>query len=190
MEKLDPRLHPFRPDMAAAHLRGSVAAPRYVEGALFQVSAAIAPLRAAPDPTAEQDTQLHFGEVFTVYHEEGGFGWGQALSDGYVGYVAMEALSAPVLAPTHRVTALRTYVFSEANLKSAPHFLLSMNAQVTVEGVSGAYAKIARTGWVAARHLAPIGQGFAADWVSIAERMRGAPYLWGGKRAWAWIAPA
>lgn len=179
----DPRLHPYREDLAAAHLQGVIAAPRYVEGGGYQVSAAVAPLRERPDPVAEQETQLLFGETFTVYEERDGFAWGQAARDGYVGYIAMEALSAPVVAPTHRVIALRTYVFAEANLKTAPHFLLSLNALVTVEAREGRYAKLARTGWVGDVALAPLDENFAEDWVAVAERFLGAPYFWGGKES-------
>jgi cell wall-associated NlpC family hydrolase len=178
----DPRLTPARPDLAASHLRGQVEAARYADANLMQVSAAIAPLRASRAPDAMQETQIQFGETFAVFEERDGFAWGQAKLDGYVGYVDMEALSAPLVAPTHRVSALRTYVFSDANIKSAPHFLLSLNALVTVEAIDGKLAKIARTGWVPAHHLQPI-DVFAPDWVAQAERFLHAPYQWGGKES-------
>ena len=49
--KPDRRLTPARPDLAAAHLRGVVAAPRYAEGSAMQVVEASAPLRREPAPT-------------------------------------------------------------------------------------------------------------------------------------------
>jgi len=182
MPDFDPRLTPARADLAAKRLEGAVTAERFVEGVAYQVSAGVAPIRRAPLGDAMQETQLLFGETFTVYEEKDGWGWGQSDVDGYVGYVAMEALSAPPLAPTHRVAALRTYVFSRADLKSAPLFLLSLNAKVSAEGREGRYVKIARAGWVAEQHLAPLDQP-AADWVAVAERFLGAPYFWGGKES-------
>jgi cell wall-associated NlpC family hydrolase len=179
---LDPRLTPARADLAAASLRGRVTAARFVEGVEYQVSAGVAPLRGAPRGDAMQESQLLFGERFRVFEEKDGWAWGQAAQDSYVGFIDMEALSAPVITPTHRVCALRTYVFSEPSIKSAPHFLLSLNAEVTVEADDGKLAKIARSGFVPSIHLRPIGQ-FAPDWVAEAERFLHAPYQWGGKES-------
>ncbi|MBU6373387.1 MAG: C40 family peptidase [Alphaproteobacteria bacterium] len=182
MADFDPRRTPARADLAAAHLRGQIEAPRYAEGALHQVTAAVAPLRAKPDIDAEQETQLLFGEVFTVYDEADGYAWGQSQLDGYVGYVDVEALSAPVVPATHKITALRTYVFSRASLKSAPHYLLSLNARVTPEAQEGRYVKLVRSGWVPAIHIAPLDHA-EPDWVAVAERFLGSPYQWGGRES-------
>jgi hypothetical protein len=48
MTKLDPRLTPARPDLAAAHLRGLVTAPDYVEGRAMQVVLGVGDVRRAP----------------------------------------------------------------------------------------------------------------------------------------------
>lgn len=182
MAAFDPRLTPARPDLAAKHLEGQVQAARFVEGTPYQVSAGVAPIRRAPQADAMQETQALFGETFVVYDEQEGWGWGQATLDGYVGYVDMAALSAPPLDATHRVSALRTYVFSKPDLKSAPLFLLSLNAKVTFEAKADRYIKIARAGWVFEAHLAPLGTR-EQDWVAVAERFLGAPYFWGGKES-------
>lgn len=179
---MDKRLTPARPDLAAKHLEGRIAAERFAAGVDYQCSAGAAPIRRAPVGDAMQEDQLLFGEVFTVYEEREGWGWGQSGRDQYVGYVAMEALSAPPLAPTHRVSALRTYCFSAPDLKSAPLFLLSMNAKVTAREHKDRYVKIARAGWVFAGHLAPL-EAPAPDWVAEAERFLGAPYFWGGRES-------
>jgi len=179
---MDKRTTPARPDLAARHLQGLVQAERFVEGVDYQCSAGVAPIRRAPAGDAMQEDQLLFGEVFTVYEEREGWGWGQSGRDQYVGYVAMEALSAPPLAPTHRIRALRTYCFSQPDLKSAPLFLLSMNAKVTVQEQRDRYVKIARAGWVFEGHLAALHE-HAPDWVAEAERFLGAPYFWGGRES-------
>ena len=44
----DPRLTPARPEVAAKYLEGKVKAARFVEGEVFEVADAIAPLRQAP----------------------------------------------------------------------------------------------------------------------------------------------
>lgn len=182
MDALDKRITPARPDLAAKHLEGRVAAARYVEGAPHQASVGVAPIRRAPQDDAMQEDQLLFGEVFTVYEEKDGWGWGQSARDQYVGYVDMAALSAPPIPPTHRIKALRTYCFSAPDLKSAPLFLLSMNAKVSVEQRQDRYAKIARAGWVFEGHLAGL-EETAPDWVAEAERFVDAPYFWGGRES-------
>lgn len=178
----DPRVTPARPDLAAAHLRGQIEAARFVEGQTFQAHLGGVPIRRAPDAAAMQEDQLLFGEVFTVYEQKDGWGWGQSAHDDYVGYVEMAALSAPPIVVTHRICALRTYAFSAPDLKSPPLLLLSLNAKARLEREEAGYAKLARTGWVPLRHLAPLAQT-DADWVGVAEQFLGSPYLWGGRES-------
>src|SRR5882724_916744 len=104
MVALDPRLHPFRPEIAASHLRGQVEAKRFVEGKRYQVLDAIADVRRAPSHEARLDTQALLGEIVTVYESEEGWAWGQLESDGYVGWLSANALGAPGPAATHKVT--------------------------------------------------------------------------------------
>lgn len=149
----------------------------------YQVTAGVAPLRRTPEEDGAQDTQLLAGEVFKVEREETGFGYGTARLDGYRGWVDMAALSAPVLIPTHKVSALRTYVFSEPDLKSAPVCLLSLNAKICSGRRSGKFVEAQRMGWVFEGHLNPLGENLEPDWVAVAERFEHAPYLWGGKES-------
>ena len=181
-DEFDPRTTPARPDVAAKFLEGKVQAARYAEGVLKQVSAASVALRRRPAPDAIQENQLLFGETFAIYDEADDWAWGQATLDDYVGYARTEAFSADVVAPTHRVIALRTYVFSRPSAKAPPSMLLSMNARVTELGREAGYVAIARGGYVFADHLAPL-EAAAPDWVAQAERFVGAPYLWGGRES-------
>ncbi len=178
----DPRITALQGDMASLALQGLIAAKTYKTPMSMQVSAAVVPIRAAPVGDAEQWDQIIFGEGFDLLAEVDGFGWGQARRDGYVGYVDLAALSAPVLAPTHRVSALRTYGFSEPSIKSAPIGLYSLNALVTVEGRDGRFVRTARAGWFVESQLSPIGQ-CETDPVSVAERFLGTPYQWGGRES-------
>ena len=94
MGQLDPRLYPYRPDLAAARLEGRVEATRYVAGTCRQVRNGVAALRRAPAAGAELVSQLLGGEVVTVYDEADGWAWVQNQTDGYVGYTPAAALSA------------------------------------------------------------------------------------------------
>jgi hypothetical protein len=177
----DPRLTPARPDLAAKYLEGKVQAARFVEGEPFEVIAAVAPVRRAPTADAELMTQALKGERVTIYdHNSEGWAWGQLDSDGYVGWLPDAALAKPGPAPTHRVSALRTFAFPGPTIKLPPVETLVMGSILTVAREDGAFA-ITREGWhLPGSHLAAIGHR-EADFVAVAERFVGTPYLWGGK---------
>lgn len=182
MSDFDPRNTLAREDLAAEALEGIVRAARYARPEPMQCVAASAAIRRAAEAGAEQMDQLLFGEVFEVLERRDGWFWGQARRDGYVGWVAEAALAGPVIAPTHRIGALRTYAHAEPDVKSAPGALLTMNALVTVEAREGRFARVARAGWVAEAHLADL-LNFERDMAGVAELYLGAPYQWGGRES-------
>ncbi len=180
MTPLDPRLTLARGDVAVLALEGVQDAGRYLTPGPMQTAFAVAAIRREPSRTAEQLDQLVFGERFDVLERQGGWGFGQALRDGYVGWVRLDALAPAGPPPTHWVSALRTYVFSEPSIKSAPLARLSMNALVRVESADGRFATLAGAGFMSQRHLSPLGV-WAQDPAAVARSYLGAPYLWGGR---------
>ncbi len=181
MHDFDPRVTPARADVAAKFLEGKVAAPRYVEGRDFQIIAPQAPLRQAPRPDAPLDTEALKGERVTVYDEnEEGWAWGQLAADNYVGWLPRGALAPPGAAPTHKVAALRTFAFPGPSIKLPPVEAFPLGAKFAVTRVEDRMA-VTETGfYIPAIHLKPIGDN-ESDFVAVAERFLGAPYLWGGK---------
>jgi cell wall-associated NlpC family hydrolase len=178
----DPRTTLWRDGIAARGLEGVMAAEVYLDPQTMSCAAAATAIRAAPEAGAEQMDQLLFGERFDVIEEEGAWLFGQAMRDGYVGFVEAAALRPAGAAPTHRVSALRTYAFAQSSIKSHALGPYSINSLVAVEAVEGKLAKVAGAGWMAAAHLSPIGV-FEEDWAAVAERFQGAPYLWGGRES-------
>jgi cell wall-associated NlpC family hydrolase len=178
---LDPRLTPYRPDLAAKNLEGQVDAARFVEGTLHEVIEPQAPMRRAPAPDASLDTEALMGERVTVYETtDEGWAWGQLHDDRYVGWLPDAALGAPGAAPTHRVAALRTLVFPGPDIKLPLLTALPLGARVAVVRHEGRFAVTEGGGYVPTQHLAALDE-VAADFVAVAERFVGAPYLWGGK---------
>ena len=179
---LDKRLNPYRPDLAAAYLRGEVEADRFVESEDFQVTAPRAPLLRRPEDTAPMDTELLYGETFRVYETEGDWCWGQSAQDDYVGYVSVDLLKTQKSAVTHRVVSLRTFIYPEADIKSRPATPLSMNAKLVVTGAAAKFVELESGGYVVSSHLSKI-DSYASDFVAVAEEFLGVPYLWGGRDA-------
>ena len=180
--KHDPRITPWRDGIAARGLEGLMEAEVYLDTRTMTCVAAASAIRAAPDANAEQIDQLLFGERFEVLEEEGAWRLGQALRDGYVGYVEAASLTLVETPITHRIAAIRTYAFAEPSIKSRAAGPYSINALVSVEAVEGRLAKVAGAGWITASHLAPIGTT-ENDWASVAQQFLGAPYLWGGRES-------
>jgi cell wall-associated NlpC family hydrolase len=176
----DPRITPARPDLAAKHLEGKVDAARFVEGEECEVIDAQAPIRAEPSPEAPLMTEALLGERVTVYElNDEGWAWGQLADDGYVGWLPANALLAPRAAPTHRVSALRTLAFPGPSIKLPPAVMLPFGARILVMREQERFA-VSPLGFVPAAHLAPLDQ-HAREFVAVAERFLGTPYLWGGK---------
>ena len=184
---LDPRLNAFRPDLADSRLEGSVDADRFVEGTLRRVAAPSAALRHAPRPDAALDSELLRGELFRVFEEtDEGWSWGQNQTDGYVGYTASDALGPVAPEPTHRITALRTFVYPAPDTKLPARSALSFGAAVSVTGETETrgtrYCLLAGgEGAIVAIHAAPIDAPPEPDYVAVAERFIGTAYLWGGR---------
>ena len=176
---LDPRVHPFRADIAASFLKGRVDAARYTDGTPRRVVVGVLDVRSAPDVIATRITQGLFGEIFIVHEEAGGWAWGQAQVDGYVGYVRADGLG-DLDEVNHEVIALRSFAFVKPDIKTEAAVTLHMTSRVRVIERFGALCLTDAGGWVPAMHLAPIGK-VEEDHVTVARRFVGAPYLWGGR---------
>ncbi len=96
-ERLDPRIHAVRDDLCDLALAARHFAPHYAAAIGRCCRVPYAPLMTAPDPDAEQGSEVLAGEYFFVLDERshgaaGHWAWGYCGHDHYVGYVPSAAL--------------------------------------------------------------------------------------------------
>lgn len=171
------RVNAVRRDIADVALAGRLFAPHYACAQIFGCADAFAMVRSAPDAGAEAVSQLLHGEGFAVLDIAGGWAWGYCGHDHYVGYVPAGALAAPVAA-THAVSAPLALVFAAPDIKSEVVARWPMGARFAGEERNGFIACDA--GYLHRRHVAAV-DAAEPDPVAVAERLIGAPYLWGGR---------
>jgi cell wall-associated NlpC family hydrolase len=181
MPAFDPRVTPLRDDLAAKYLEGKVKAARFVEGAVMEVISPQAPLRHEWRPDAPLDTEALKGERVTVYDANlEGWAWVQLAADNCVGWLPGAALGPAGAPATHWVAALRTFVFPGPSIKLPPIEALPFGAKINIERMKDQMAVTSSGFYVPLAHLKPVGEN-EIDFVAVAERFLGAPYLWGGK---------
>ena len=140
----------------------------------------MAPLRHAPSPDAPLDTEALKGERVTVYEtNDEGWAWGQLDADGYVGFVPAAALRDPARRRRKGLRTAHTCVSRPVDQASP-----SRGCRSDAGSPSPATSRRSRSPPLAAmcRHATWCrSTGYENDFVAVAERFLGAPYLWGGK---------
>lgn len=178
-QSYDPRIVAIRPDLADIAVAGQHFAPHYAAPMMSSCVLPSAVLRGAPSLDADQTSELLFGEGFALLDLTGGWAWGYCLADHYVGYLAADALGAPI-APTHRVRASEALLHSAPDAASGGSAVLPRGALVMGEPEGE---------WLATAHgylpLAALVETDVAenDAATVAEELVDAPYLWGGRTA-------
>ena len=188
-EKLDRRIHVFRNDLADEALLGKVKASKFVGGEHQRINVPLVDMRPKPSMKIGIDTQLLFGDIVNVFDVAQGWAWVQSLRDNYVGYIPKKTLrkiKKNTPPDSHCVSVERSFRYAQPDMKTPIVDCLSMGSVVAIVGETETrgtkYAALQDGKFLISRHLSPI-DCHVDDYVSIAESLLHAPYLWGGASA-------
>lgn len=178
--RLDGRIHARRPDLADIALAGTLFSAHYARAVELTCVIAGTPVVAAPSARAQAVSELLRGESFHALDVTADWAWGFCGHDAYVGYVRRDALDRREQA-THRVTAPCAPLFSDAGIKAPITDYWPRGARFAGEdGVADGTFIATTDGFVHHRH-AVAADRLDSDWVAVAERYLGLPYVWGGR---------
>lgn len=175
--KLDSRIHAARGDLADLSLAGVLFSAHYARSIELTCVAAGTPVLASATVTATAVSELLRGESFHALDMTTDWAWGFCGHDGYVGYVRRDALDVHEQTD-HRVFAGTAPLFSAADIKSPIRDYWPGGALFTGQTEGGFVA--CAEGYVHERHA--VGADvLESDWVAVALRYLGQPYVWGGR---------
>lgn len=182
-DPLDRRLNAARADRADIRLKGRVASEQFVAGEPARVVASVADLRAAPFAQASVEHQLLFGADIKVFERRGDWAWVQEEWSQYVGWTPAGNIGPYGLSPSHVIRIPRTFLYPGPDLKLPNSGTLSIGSLLRptgeVETRGTRYLLLDDGNAVIARHVRPI-EETDDDYVAVARRFLGTPYLWGG----------
>jgi hypothetical protein len=172
----------WRPDIAAAEFKGTLDSERYDAGTEYQCCVASTEMRFEPDEASNVETQLIYGNLFTVYDVVNDFAWGKSAHDGRVGFVPLACLTTNLWEATHWVSVPFTAVLPRPDRKAVPIMTLCLNAQVQAGAVSeddDVYVQIGEGMWVFKGDLRATGDWFDNPVTPVLAFNGISSYIWG-----------
>ena len=172
---------PARPDLAAAHLRGSSRLPATSRAARCRSSRRARRCGARRRPTRRSTPRRCSAKRSTVYDEREGWAWAQLDRDGYVGYLPFIALGRADGADPSGRGAPHPRLSRALDQAPAVAWRCSLGARADDRATGG---RLRRDPGRPLALGAPSGGRRIArepDFVAVAERFLHAPYLWGGR---------
>ena len=173
----DPRFFACNGEVAASELRGVAKAVRFVDGRQAQFKVPFAPLVSRSG--AELATQALFGERFRILEDRDGCVFGQLSRDGYVGYAPSKCVGESK-ENTHRIAALSSHFYSAPDIKSSARQGPTLGGEISAVAERNGFLEVENEGYIPAKQASEL-RDRPTDFVAVAEKFAGAPYLWGGK---------
>lgn len=130
-----------------------------------------------------------YGQKVHLYDVQGDYGLFRLVSlvsgssrPTYVGWIAMNRVQDVSVKASHRITTLSAPVFSQPDLKTHIKVSLPLGAQICVGEETDKYVSIGDGKWLSNLHVKPLSAP-EEDYVEVAQRYLGQPYVWGGNGA-------
>jgi hypothetical protein len=176
----DKRTTPIRGDLADIKLAGLLFAPHYAVPMIRSCVAPSAMMRAQPDDDSAGISELIYGEDFAVLDIAGKWAWGYTVHDDYLGYVETASLGERPI-PTHVVINRSATLLTAPDAKANTALRLHMGAKLVCEE-GGDNAEFLRVDghYIFRDAVCEMGK-VSDDPATLAEKLVGTPYLWGGR---------
>jgi len=146
------------------------------------------PMKSEPNLKSGLETECLFGESLSILDKHLDWYYCKLLTDNYCGWVSKNGLGEIIL-PTHRVIANRTFLFKDNNVKSGYINYLPLGSKIHVEDLDKEWAKVClsdnendKFGFISSNHIVKNSKK-NSDWVGVAEKLIGTPYVWGGRNS-------
>ena len=144
------------------------------------------PMRSSPDQASSLETECLFGETLTISDSYLDWYYCKLLTDNYCGWVQKKYLCETINS-SHRVVSNRSHLFNDNDIKSGYINYLPLGSQIYVIDFDDFWAKVylgnntkQKFAYIPRKHI--IKNNYKIDdWVSIAEKLIGTPYVWGGR---------
>lgn len=139
-----------------------------------------------PSESSNLETECLFGESVEILDSYSKWVFCKLATDTYCGWLKKEDLG-EIDNLSHRIISTRSFLFKDKDVKSYCIHHLPLGALLSVVKIQDDWAQVSlpnnhkfKVAYTPAKHLVKIDNKFK-NWVSIAEKLLGTPYKWGGR---------
>ena len=143
-------------------------------------------MRKSPNIFSELETECLFGESVKIIDSFSNWFYCKLITDNSYGWLQKSDLGF-LKNSTHRVISNRTFLYKEANIKSSCINYVPLGGQLAVTKTINNWAEIDlivnnKVAYTPIKSITKLDSKIT-DWVSIAEKLIGTPYKWGGRNS-------
>ena len=143
-------------------------------------------MRSNPIKTSELETECLYGESVEVLDNYLEWSYCKLLTDSYCGWVKKNNLGY-LGKLSHRIISNRSFLFKGKEVKSGCISYLPLGAQICIKKIQNNWAEVYlfnnkdyEVAYIPKNHIVKLNKKIK-DWVGIAEKLIGTPYVWGGR---------